>query len=564
MRTLRSKMCSCEVLSVVVLILGLACVSQAAEGIWTKKADMPTARFFLGTCAVDGKIYAIGGALRPHVGCATVEEYDPVTDTWTRKANMSTERVGPGVSVVNGKIYAIGGAPIGSPMVEEYDPGTDTWMRKADMPTIRSFFTTSVVNGKIYAIGGALGTDGPAFSTVEEYDPTTDTWTRKADLPEPRYLHAAGVVDGKIYIITGSWQAWTASRTVYAYDPAINTWERKADAPTVGSWLSASEVDGRIYVIGIGEDTFPKGVAEYDPATDTWTTRADMPTARAALSTCELNGKIYAVGGTATTAYNGLATVEEYYPNPLIVDFNGDGIVDTKDLLQLIESWGRADPNVDIAPRPAGDGVIDEKDLELLMSHWGEEPSLIAQWKLDEASGTTAADSVGTSDGVLVGNPFWQPAGGKKAGALEFDGVDDCIKTPFVLDPAIGPFSVRAWNKNGLPGQVFLSQAGGVNWLMLTPNGALATDLQQSGRSGKPLVSAAMIADDMWHQVGLVWDGSNRILYVDDVEVARDKQANLAGSAGGLHIGAGATLAPGSFWSGLIDDVRIYNRAGGL
>jgi len=29
----------------------------------------------------------------------------------------------------------------------------------------------------------------------------------------------------------------------------------------------------------------------------------------------------------------------------------------------------------------------------------------------------------------------------------------------------------------------------------------------------------------------------------------------------GLHLGAGAHLEPGSFFSGLIDDIRIYNRA---
>jgi hypothetical protein len=189
-----------------------------------------------------------------------------------------------------------------------------------------------------------------------------------------------------------------------------------------------------------------------------------------------------------------------------VVDFNGDGKVDIKDLLRLIESWRKYDPAVDIGPTPLGDGIVDEKDLEVLMSYWGQEipnPALIAHWKLDEASGTAAADSVGTRDGVLVGNPAWQPAGGKRAGALEFDGVDDYVKTPFVLDPASGPFSVRAWIKNGLPGQVFLSQAGGVNWLMLTPGGALATDLKQPGRSGIPLVSTALSADDEWHQIGM-------------------------------------------------------------
>jgi hypothetical protein len=40
-----------------------------------------------------------------------------------------------------------------------------------------------------------------------------------------------------------------------------------------------------------------------------------------------------------------------------------------------------------------------------------------------------------------------------------------------------------------------------------------------------------------------------------------DTQGNLEGSAGGLCIGAGKALEPGSFFSGLIDDVRIYNRA---
>jgi hypothetical protein len=50
-------------------------------------------------------------------------------------------------------------------------------------------------------------------------------------------------------------------------------------------------------------------------------------------------------------------------------------------------------------------------------------------------------------------------------------------------------------------------------------------------------------------------------LYVDDAEVARDTPAGLAASGKGLYIGTGSSLASGTFWSGLIDDVRIYNRA---
>lgn len=86
------------------------------------------------------------------------------------------------------------------------------------------------------------------------------------------------------------------------------------------------------------------------------------------------------------------------------------------------------------------------------------------------------------------------------------------------------------------------------------------TKLKQAGRSGKPLTSAAVLTDVTWHHVALVRDGANRIFYEDEVEVAQDTRASLPLSLTGLHSGAGSTLAANTFWSGLIDDVRIYNR----
>jgi len=67
--------------------------------------------------------------------------------------------------------------------------------------------------------------------------------------------------------------------------------------------------------------------------------------------------------------------------------------------------------------------------------------------------------------------------------------------------------------------------------------------------------------DCAWHRVGFVWDGSYRMLYSDDIEVVRDTHTNLTGSVGGLYIGADSMLAADAFWCGLVDDVRIYNRA---
>jgi hypothetical protein len=51
------------------------------------------------------------------------------------------------------------------------------------------------------------------------------------------------------------------------------------------------------------------------------------------------------------------------------------------------------------------------------------------------------------------------------------------------------------------------------------------------------------------------------VIYADDIPVAEDTQNGLESSIGGLKIGGGTDSAPGTFWSGLIDDVRIYNRA---
>jgi hypothetical protein len=248
-----------------------------------------------------------------------------------------------------------------------------------------------------------------------------------------------------------------------------------------------------------------------------------------------------------------------------IVDFTSDGKVDIQDLLRLIKSWGKDDSAVDIGPKPWGDGKIDAADLEILMSYWGQEvndPTLIAHWKLDEVSGMVATDSAASYDGFLERGPVWQPSGGTVAGAIQLDGLDDYIKTPPVLSPSDGPFSVFAWVKGGAPGQVIVSQVNGADWLMGgAPGGVLATELKEAGRKGKPLVSATVITDGAWHRVGFVWDGSNRILYVDDIEVARDTQSGLAASTGGLYIGAGSNMTPASFWKGLIDDVRVYDRA---
>jgi hypothetical protein len=252
-----------------------------------------------------------------------------------------------------------------------------------------------------------------------------------------------------------------------------------------------------------------------------------------------------------------------------IVDFNGDGIVDSADMCVMIDHWGTDNSLCDIGPMPWGDGIVDVEDLKVLAKHLFDDCNALAHWKLDEKEGKIAHDYVGGYNATLHGESLWQPTGGQVVGALELDGIDDYISTDFILNPYWGAFSVFAWIKGGGPGQVIITQLTGTGniWLGIdAQNGALMTELQPPSTgwvtTNKPLVSESIITDEQWHHVGFVWDGSYRILYVDSIEVAKDTTAQnpLKPSDGGLYIGTGKGMESGSFFSGLIDDVRIYNR----
>ena len=542
--------------------------SAKADLIWTPKADMPTARMAFCTNVVDGKIYAISALQGGTNRLTKVEAYDPATDTWTEKADMPTTRAFLATSVVNGKIYAIGGSTSwgGTELatVEVYDPMSDTWTRKADMPTARDT-ETSVVNGIIYAIGGYR--NGAAISTVEAYDPVTDTWTKKADMPTARTLHATQSVDGKIYVMGGqTMSTFDAFAIVEVYDPETDTWTRKGDMPVPRIFpTSTSVLDNKIYCFG-GRATRGGAplsqVFEYDTVTDTWTEIGRLPVNNGGMGVSTVGRRIYIMGGSSATYpfSSVLSTVWEFIPAPEF-DFNEDGVVDAKDASMLVNHWHTDESRFDLAPSPAGDGIVDVQDLVLLSEHLFEDYSGVAHWMLDETEGLTAYDSFGDNDAYVAGDPVWLPDGGQVGGAIQLDGVDDYIGTPFVLNPGAGSFSVFAWVQGGGPGQVVVSQFGGKDWLLIDAAVALMTDLRGNSRVARSLASQAVITDGDWHHVGLTWDGTTRRLYVNDVMVAEDEPLLMPDVTEGLNLGCGANLDSGSFFSGLIDDVRVYNRA---
>jgi len=493
--------------------------------------------------------------------------YDPEADTWQHRSSMPTPRGAAAACVVDGIIYVFGGGRVSaSPTstVLAYDPATNAWTRKADIPTPRQGPAACAVDGIAYVIGGLVQSTSPT-PVVEAYDPKADRWMRRAPMPSAAGVVSAAVVDGVIYVLGGGQAGGPGLPSVFAYDAQTDMWIRKANMPTARMGLCTCSVDGIIYAIGgtpYGGGPGLSTVEAYDPAIDSWTRMADMPTPRKYPACAVVDVRLCVIGGMQPVP---LATLEVCDLTPPPPDFNGDGNVDGKDVLILAEHWGLTDSLCDIAPEPFGDGFVDLLDLIMLADHIGKDvsdPTLVAHWPLDEAEGVVAHDSAGRNDASVTGEPTWQTDAGKVGGALQFDGLDDCALTEFVLNPAGGPFSVLAWVKGGGPGQVIIAQANGANWLATDAlDGRLETEFKGAGRQGNSLRSQKVVADGHWHRVGLVWDGALRTLYVDDVAVSEDLQTDLPDCFGGLNIGCGKDLALETFWPGLIDDIRIYSRA---
>jgi N-acetylneuraminic acid mutarotase len=301
----------------------LSFVCPAQENPWTEKADMPTGRMSLSSCALDGKIYTFGGQT-PGTTKA-VEIYDPGNDSWTVKSELPRAVCGQASCVIGHDIFLFGGltSTYGSAYSDAYiyHPETDTWTKIKEMPIANGYLSASVVNGKIYLIGGSSSGAITPYNMVEEYDPVTDTYTAKADMPTARCEISASVVDGKIYAIGGTTVApWPGLSKVEVYDPAADTWATKTRMPTARWAHCAGVVNGKIEVIGgaigeLGEYIEYSVVEEYDPVTDTWITKTPMPYRRAAISSCVVDGAIYVMGGAFhQDGLHILASVEKYNP----------------------------------------------------------------------------------------------------------------------------------------------------------------------------------------------------------------------------------------------------------
>ncbi len=204
------------------------------------------------------------------------------------------------------------------------------------------------------------------------------------------------------------------------------------------------------------------------------------------------------------------------------------------------------------------------------------EPGLVGCWRLDEGSGTTVSDSSGYGNHGTFGpqpyDPQWVP--GMVGYALEFDGDDYVdVGNSSMLNFGTDNWNVTGWIKTVGEGTLFgngADHSGGIRYQLRVRNGhavlTLDDDITKVEEEG-----GTSVADDVWHHLAAFRDGTTALVYVDgmlDITLTLPDGYDLSGTTQyNAYIGAvtdnrdptGNTLE--KLYTGLIDDVRVYNHA---
>jgi len=187
---------------------------------------------------------------------------------------------------------------------------------------------------------------------------------------------------------------------------------------------------------------------------------------------------------------------------------------------------------------------------------------LVGWWRLDEGSGTTAFDSSGNgNDGQFQGDPEWVE--GFLGGALEFDG-DDHVDTGYSEN--LANWTLAAWVKSPAApsgdspsGPVHREQNYQFNWNHsdATFRGSAAMNVGGTWYAAKyePLEA------DTWYHLAATYDGENFIAYRDGVMITNNSAPSGPPNNEGNTLKLGRHAAAAQFFTGIVDDARVYNEA---
>jgi hypothetical protein len=195
-------------------------------------------------------------------------------------------------------------------------------------------------------------------------------------------------------------------------------------------------------------------------------------------------------------------------------------------------------------------------------------PGLVAAYGFEEGAGTTLFDLSGNSNtGTLSNGPVWVTTG-KYGKALRFDGVNDLVNIPdtnsldlttgMTLEAWVNPTStLTGWDtvlfKGYSTGLIYTLYANGDSnfpYTYITSNNA------EHGMGG-----GARLQANTWAHLAATYDGSVIKLFVNGVQVNSLSYAGTILTSNQVLSIGGNTIWTDEGFSGIIDEVRVYNRA---
>lgn len=206
------------------------------------------------------------------------------------------------------------------------------------------------------------------------------------------------------------------------------------------------------------------------------------------------------------------------------------------------------------------------QDLEL---------GLITHFKFDETSGNYAYDSSDSDfDSQVLGGTEWSD--GLIDGAIEFNGLDAKIDLGQPSEFSMTSYSIACWFKNDNADRFRVITARNATWTNRQWWLTIWEEGYDTGRDAKlvfrmspstgtyvDLVSDERVDDDQWHFAVVTIDateGGIALLYLDNV---LQQETTGFGSpkipAASAYVGRDIS-GTSRFYSGLLDEFRIYNR----
>ncbi len=147
-----------------------------------------------------------------------VEKYDPATDTWSLCKPLLTPRKLHGLAALNGSIFAFGGAGHDESLIrsaECYDPEQDAWSPLPDLP-VDAYASAAASGGALYVfLWGKY---------VARYDPAARRYQRLGALPLPEYFGFAAVAVGRAIYVLGGQSKGRRMGIAFRYEPEQDAW----------------------------------------------------------------------------------------------------------------------------------------------------------------------------------------------------------------------------------------------------------------------------------------------------------------------------------------------------